>query len=157
VLIRAAVRQDRSWLAEVLRSRWGGTSIVVSGKLVDALSLAALIAEDEGRRCGVATYECRGPECEIITLDALEQYCGIGTALVDAVAEIARERGAARLLVVTTNDNLDALRFYQRRSFAIVGVRVDAVTQSRRIKPAIPLIGRHGIPIRDAIELVRML
>jgi hypothetical protein len=59
------------------------------------------------------------------------------------------------LRVTTTNDNLDALRFYQKRGFQIVAVRPGAVDESRRVKPSIPVIGEHGIPIRDEIELER--
>jgi len=43
---------------------------------------------------------------------------GAGTALVEACAAAARAAGAPRLEVVTTNDNVRALSFYQRRGFA---------------------------------------
>ena len=52
-----------------------------------------------------------------------------------------------------SNDNPPALRFYQKRGFALVAVHANAVERSRQIKPEIPLIGRGGIPIRDEIEL----
>jgi len=35
--------------------------------------------------------------------------------------------------------------------------RPNAVAQSRRLKPSIPLTGCYHIPIRDEIELVRTL
>ena len=63
----------------------------------------------------------------------------------------------ARLLLVTTNDNIDALRFYQRRGLHILEVRPDGVARSREVKPSIPLIGSYGIPIRDEIVLGRDL
>ena len=66
-----------------------------------------------------------------------------------------RSRGDEVLRVTTTNDNLDALRFYQRRGFRIIAVRPGAVDESRRIKPSISAIGEYGIPIRDEIELER--
>jgi hypothetical protein len=55
----------------------------------------------------------------------------------------------------TTNDNLEALRFYQRRGFVLVALHAGAIAESRRLKPAIPLAGRYGIAIRDEIELER--
>lgn len=155
--VRAATNDDRQWIGEVLRTRWGGPGLVIRGRLLDGLALPALIAKDEGRRCGLATYECRGAEWELVTLDALEQYCGIGTALVDALADLARAQGAERLVVMTTNDNVDALRFYQRRGFVIAAVRPDAIEESRRLKQSIPPTGCYGIPIRDEIELVCQL
>jgi N-acetylglutamate synthase-like GNAT family acetyltransferase len=154
VSVRPAERADRSWIAEVLRTRWGGTGIVLRGRWIEALELPALIVQHEGRRWGLATYELRSAECEIITLDALEQHAGVGTALLEAVAQIAREHNLRRLIVVTTNDNLDALRFYQRRGFAIAQVRADAIAESRRLKASIPATGCYGIPIRDEVELI---
>lgn len=70
------------------------------------------------------------------------------------MARSARDSGCSRLLVTTTNDNVDALRFYQRRGFRFVALRVDAVSETRRtLKPKIPLLGDHDIPLRDELEL----
>jgi hypothetical protein len=48
------------------------------------------------------------------------------------------------------------MRFYQRRGFRMTGLFPDAIEDSRRIKPTIPLRGNDGIPIRDEVlfELV---
>jgi GNAT superfamily N-acetyltransferase len=73
--------------------------------------------------------------------------------LIDAVRQEAQRAGCKRLWLITTNDNLTALRFYQRRGFVLVAVHRNAVELSRKLKPQIPLIGEHGIPIRDEIEL----
>jgi hypothetical protein len=56
--------------------------------------------------------------------------------------------------LVTTNDNLVALRFYQRRGFRLSALRPGAVDEARRrLKPAIPDAGAFGIPLRDELEL----
>ena len=103
---------------------------------------------------GAATYVVDGDSCELLTLHAQHQFAGVGTALVEAVVEVAREAGCRRLWVVTTNDNVDALRFYQRRGFRLTEVRPGAVDMSREsLKPEIPLVGAHGIPLRDELEL----
>jgi hypothetical protein len=65
----------------------------------------------------------------------------------------ARRRGCQRLWLVTTNDNLRALGFYQRRGFHPRALRAGAVAQARRLKPAIPEHSPDGIPIRDELEL----
>jgi GNAT superfamily N-acetyltransferase len=155
-LIRPAGADDRAQIAGILRSRWGSTDIALRGELIDALSLPALVAEDRGRLCGALTYRFFEDACEIVSLDALQQWRGTGTRLIEAVAEIAKSRGVRRLIVVTTNDNLDALRFYQRRGFVQAAIRPNAIAESRRLKPTIPLVGRYGIPIRDEVELVRI-
>ncbi len=114
-----------------------------------------LIAEEEGERVGLLTYVVDGDTCEILTLGVTRQFAGTGTALVEAVRGVAREQGCRRVWVLTTNDNIDALRFYQRRGFRIDVLRPGAVDEARRtLKPGIPEIGDHGIPLRDEIELV---
>lgn len=94
-----------------------------------------------------------GDDCEIVTLDSLNPGIGIGTALLDAVEDRARQAHCTRLSITTTNDNLNALRFYQKRGFLLVAVYRNAVDVARKLKPQIPLIGRDGIPVHDEIEL----
>ena len=99
-----------------------------------------------------------GDECELVVLEAFEKGRGIGTALLDATTDVARKAGCRRLWLVTTNDNLDALRFYQRRGLRLVRLWVDAVTEARlKLKPEIPLVGDHGIAIRDELEFELIL
>jgi hypothetical protein len=67
-------------------------------------------------------------------------------------------RVARRLWVLTTNDNVDALRFYQRRGFRLAGLNPGAVDGARAtLKPEIPVVGAHGIPLRDELVLDKRL
>jgi GNAT superfamily N-acetyltransferase len=129
------------------------------GELVHPLDHPALVAETaDGQLLGMLTYVPGRDwqQCEILTLHADEQWRGAGTALVEAAAQLARQQGCARLWVITTNDNTDALRFYQRRGFCLVRVHRGAVDRSRAsLKPEIPAVGAYGIPLRDEIELER--
>ena len=77
--------------------------------------------------------------------------------LLHGVCQEARARGCSRVWFITTNDNVDAIRFYQRRGFTIAAVHVNALAESRRLKPSIALVGNYGIPIRDEIEFEMML
>jgi ribosomal protein S18 acetylase RimI-like enzyme len=88
-----------------------------------------------------------------VTLDAFAERRGVGSALLEDVASLARRRRCRRLWLITTNDNLNALRFYQRRGLRLVAVRPGAVVEARKLKPEIPTMGAEGIPIRDEIEL----
>jgi GNAT superfamily N-acetyltransferase len=89
-----------------------------------------------------------------MSLDSLRERRGIGSALVEAVTGLARAAGCACLTLVTTNDNLNAPRFYQKRGFRLRALRPGAVDAARReLRPEIPLVGEHGIHIRDEIEL----
>ena len=127
------------------------------GELVHPLDHPAFVAETaDGQLLGMLTYvpEPDWQQCEILTLHSDRQWHGTGTALVEAAVQLARRQGCTRLWVITTNDNIDALRFYQRRGFRLVTVHRGAVDRSRAsLKPEIPQVGAYGIPIRDEIEL----
>ncbi|GAA4629181.1 GNAT family N-acetyltransferase [Actinoallomurus vinaceus] len=151
--VRPVASDDLAWLREVFTERWGGVISVSRGVAHDTTALPAFVALLDGDRAGVATYRVDGRECELVTLDSVREGVGVGTALVDAVAGVARAAGAVRLWLVTTNDNLRALRFYQRYGFDLVAVHRDAVARSRAVKPSIPEVGLDGIPIRHELEL----
>ena len=129
--------------------------MVSRGGVHNALDLPALVAEANGTRCGLLTYRVDRTGCEIVTLDAVPRHRGTGSALIEAVAREAQLTGWRRLWLITTNDNLDALRFYQRRGFTLAAIHRNAVTEARKVKPSIPEIGGYGIPVRDEIELER--
>ena len=141
------------WVASLLTGRWGSTHVVSGGRFHDALSLPGFVAVVSGENAGLITYYVANGECEVVTMDSVVQGIGVGTALLAAVRSIALERKCERLWLITTNDNIDALRFYQKRGFRIFAVHRDAIEKSREMKPEIPLTGANGIPIRDEIEL----
>ena len=144
---------DAAWLADFFEREWGATTMVVNRREIDLTALPTLIAGD---RDGVAVMRFGDP-ADLVLLHARVVGAGLGTDLLRAVEEAVRERGARSLRVTTTNDNLDALRFYQRRGFTLRELRRGAVEHARTMKPAIPQLGRDGIPIRDEIELERVL
>ncbi len=154
--IREKESKDQPWIEKILDERWGGEGRVVAhGEIFDVRLLPALIG---GEQEGLATYQIRRTNiAELITLDAVTAKQGVGTALIEALVSRLRVEGVSVLRVTTTNDNLDALRFYQRRGFRITAVRPGAVDEARRVKPSISEIGEYGIPIRDEIELERLL
>ena len=136
----------------------GSAVVARRGELVDALTRPAVAAFDGGAVAGVLVYDIAGVECEILALYAARQWAGVGTALVTLVAGLATAAGCRRYWVLTTNDNVDGLRFYQRRGFRLSALRCGAVDESRRtLKPQIPPTGDYGIPIRDEIELAQEL
>jgi ribosomal protein S18 acetylase RimI-like enzyme len=115
----------------------------------------AVLAWSGGQLVGAATYVIEGDDCELLTLHAGTRFTGTGSALLAMVKELARDAGCRRLWLVTTNDNVDALRFYQRRGFRLAQLRPGAVDASRdMLKPEIPKLGEHDIPLRDELELV---
>jgi ribosomal protein S18 acetylase RimI-like enzyme len=152
IQIREANQEDRDWLTHQLRGSWGSTTVVSRGQPHDASALPAFVAVDGDERVGLATIRYDSAECELVTLDALRKQRGIGSALLDRVAEAARDRGCMRLWLITSNDNLEAIRFYQRRGMRLTALHRGAVDEARRLKPSIPEVGEYGIPLHDELE-----
>ena len=78
---------------------------------------------------GLVTLRTEGTACELLTIDSFQPANGVGTALLSAAIEFCRERQLSRLWLVTTNDNLNALRFYQKRGLKLTHLYPDAVTR----------------------------
>jgi ribosomal protein S18 acetylase RimI-like enzyme len=153
ILVRPVESRDHSQVEKLIIEHWGAASVVVHGEVYYPAELPAFFALRNSEICGLVTYALQADACEIISLDAFQPGLGIGSRLVEEVKSAAKARGCTRLHLVTTNDNLNALAFYQKRGFRLAALRPNAIEVSRRIKPEIPLVGENGIPIRDEIEL----
>jgi len=91
---------------------------------------------------GAATCEIRGDPCQLVSLDALRPWQGIGAALLPDVERAAGAAACSRAWLIPTNDNTDALRFCMLARSSRAGVR--------SLRPR----GRNrGIPVRDELEL----
>jgi GNAT superfamily N-acetyltransferase len=156
--VREKAPEDQPWIEKILSERWGGAQVIVHDEIFEAHLLPALIA---GEKEGLATFRIQRNSqikfAELITLDAFVANRGIGSALIEALISKLQDENVNVLRVTTTNDNLNALRFYQRRGFRIAAVRPGAVDRARSLKPSISLIGEFGIPIRDEIDLERWI
>lgn len=151
--IRCLQEPDREWVRQFIVEHWFADNVIVHGKVYYPAELPGFSAALDGKVVGLVTYHIDQGSCELVSLDSLAPGQGIGTALIQAVREAALQQGCQRIWLITTNDNLNALRFYQKRGFYLSVLYPDAVTLSRKIKPGIPLYGEDGIPIRDEIEL----
>ena len=152
ILLRIDPSNRQAVDAFILR-QWFSMDMVVHGERIDLSTADGWFVSENDDIIGLITYRIVGTELEILSLDSLSGNRGIGTALLEmAIGETERNR-CARVMLITTNDNLDALRFYQKRGFDMVRLYRNAVDTSRRIKPQIPLTGADNIPIRHEIEL----
>ena len=155
--IRATTPEDKPVVEEII-SHWLTNFIISRGRRLYPAELPGFLAFDEtGKPIGLLTMEIVGDECEVVTLDAFVPWSGIGTELMKRAEQAARDADCRRLWLITTNDNIEALGFYQKRGFSLVALRPGAIEYSRKLKPAIPETGAHGIPIRDELELEVLL
>lgn len=153
MLISSIQPGSAGWVEQYISERWGGPLVIAHGMSFDPHQLPGYVASIDGERVGLATYHIDHMGCEIITLDSDQRGMGVGSALICMVQEAAEQAGCSRLWLITSNDNLPALGFYQRRGFELVAVHRRAIEQARQLKPQIPHIGFEGISIRDEIEL----
>jgi ribosomal protein S18 acetylase RimI-like enzyme len=151
--LRRLTADDRPRLRQFWIEHWGGEEMVSRGRIHRPEQLDGFVVEERDEWVGLLTFTIEAGECEITSLDSLREGRGIGSLLIKQAIDEARRQGCRRLYLITTNDNLHALGFYQKRGFELVAIYRGAVNESRKIKPGIPLIGMDGIPLRDEIEL----
>lgn len=157
IQVRPQREEDLDWASHLLVERWRSTKIVTRGRVHYADRLPGFVAVRDSRRVGLLTYRIENDECQIVTLDSLEEGIGVGSSVIDAVKSAAVSERCRRIWLITTNDNTPALRFYQRRGFMLAALYRNALEHSRELKPEIPSISRDGVPLRDEIELEMVL
>ncbi len=154
----ASSSEDYEWLRNLWTVKWGSETMISHGQSFDITQLKAFIALDQGYHCGALTFWVNSERhCECVSLNALTEGSGVGTALVKAWENWARQQEIQRLWLITSNDNLRALRFYQKRGFRLSRLYPGVIDAARREKPSIPVIGENGIEIHDEIELEKWL
>jgi len=158
-MIRPLAPRDEPAAERLLDEALGGRLQARNDQLVDVLDRTGLAAYVGDELAGLATYSVDGGGAELVALavGTAARRRGLGAALVDAAFEAAAASGARRMWLITTNDNLDALALYQRRGFRLVAVRAGAVDRARLLKPSIPEVGEHGIPMHDELVLERLV
>jgi ribosomal protein S18 acetylase RimI-like enzyme len=154
--VRPATPADQQYVQESLTAAFHGSVVAAHDELIDASALPGAIAWDGGEHAGLLTYRIAGADWEVVSLAADRPGNGAGGALLRWAREAASAAGAARLWLVTTNDNVTALRFYQRNGYDLVAVHRDAVTRARALKPQIPDV-IDGIAVRHELELEVLL
>ncbi|MGD8400028.1 MAG: GNAT family N-acetyltransferase [Bacillota bacterium] len=83
----------------------------VSNIIHDAGLALGFIAISDDKPAGIILYEMKKSECEIILLESFVEKIGIGTTLLKCVEEKAIANGRDRIWLITTNDNIKAIRF----------------------------------------------
>jgi len=151
--IRRLTPEDVPRLRRFWIEHWGGEEMITRGNIHRVEELNGFVIEDGDEWVGLLTFIIKDNECEVTSIDSLSEGQGIGTRLIEALMDDAQRQGCSRLFLITTNDNMHALCFYQKRGFEIAALYRGAVHDSRKLKPSIPLTGLDGIPLRDEIEL----
>ena len=148
---QALSSDDRTIVKSIAESQWGDNLIIVHGNEFHLDQLPGFKALHGLTWVGLVTYDIKDEICEIVSLDSFIPSMGTGRKLVNKVVETAREAGCKKIILITTNDNLNAIGFYQKIGFQMVWVEPDAVTRSWAMKPSIHLTAENGLPIKTEI------
>jgi N-acetylglutamate synthase-like GNAT family acetyltransferase len=155
--IREMNDSDRDKALDIVK-RWGGDFVVSRGRISYPHKGAGFVLMDDNNDVtGLATYEINNNECELTLIEVFDKNKGNGSALLEKVKRTAKEAGCKRLWLITTNNNIEAKKFYQNRGMILKAVHKDAMKESRRIKPSIPEKDENGVEIRDEIEFEVLL
>ena len=144
--------QNRNLINAFIEQHWYTTTMIIRGKEIDMTKTEGFYFSEGENIVGLITYIVYDNILEITSLDSLQENQGIGSKLVEVVIHEAKERKYQKIVLVTTNDNINAIKFYQKRGFDMVHLFHNALDVSRKLKPEIPLIGENSIPLRHEIE-----
>ena len=145
-------RLNRNRVDAFIKQHWHTTTMIIRGKEIDMTKTEGFFFSEGKEMIGLITYIFYDNILEITSLDSLHENQGIGSKLVEAVIHEAKERKLQKIVLITTNDNINAIKFYQKRGFDMVRLFHNALDVSRKLKPEIPLIGENSIPLRHEIE-----
>ena len=143
---------NRNLVNTFIKEHWYTTTMIIRGRVIDMTKTEGFYFSDGENIIGLITYIVYDNILEITSLDSLQENQGIGSKLIETVIHEAKERKVQKIVLITTNDNINAIRFYQKRGFDMAHLFRNALDISRELKPEIPLIGENSIPLRHEIE-----
>jgi len=142
-------RNDDKAVSDIINV-WGSDILVTRGNIYKASDLDGVLVYENGKIIGLGLYKIKN-DCEIVLLETFTQNKGIGSKIIEKIKEIAKAKNCKRVWLITSNENINAIKFYQKRGFHISNIYLNAMEEARKIKPEIPKIA-NGIEIRDEIE-----
>ncbi len=145
-------KKDGPLVAAFVAASWGSPMSVSRGRIFNTSELPGLVYKEGEKIAGLLIYRIEDGDCEIVTLNSHLNKRGLASQLIDRVIQKAKTQGCKRVWLITTNDNTNAIRYYQKRGFEWVGFHKDSMKESRKLKPEIPERGEDDIPIKHEIE-----
>lgn len=137
--------------------RWGLPLVTMQGVYWPE-DVEGLVIKNGGETIlGLITWAVSGERAEVVSIDALTRGRGHGRLLLTAAEHHLAEQGMTLLSVVTSNDNLPAVGFYQKLGFRLIRIHLDGMDRVREHKPNITHVGLAGLPLTDMWELEKSI
>ena len=156
-MIQPISEKNRQQVMNFFTQHWGSAQMIISSGTYDCAKLDGYVYNEGASIIGLVTYVVHADSLEVISLDSIQEGKGIGSGLMTEVEQFALEHAIPKIELITTNDNLHALKFYQKRGYRITHIFPNAVVEARKVKPTILLIGNDGIPLLDELKLQKKL
>ena len=153
--VRPSDESERAAVNDLFHRDFGTTRVSAFDAehvLADQPTLVALVKDNQ--LAGALAYRFTEDGLQMLALatDPMWQRAGVGGHLVAEAERLAKEAGRQRAAIVTSNDNLPALYFYQRQHY-----RIASITPGSLINRAAGRPGFAGIAVRDEIRLEKDL
>lgn len=139
------------------KDHWLSDTMIISSGDYRFDDLAGVVALAGDQLVGLITYAVHGNALSIVSVNSVLPHHSIGKTLMKVAEEKALAAHLTKIDVFTTNDNLLALRFYQRLGYRMTKVLRGSIDLARERKPEIPVIGENGIPVHDEVLLSKLL
>lgn len=150
-------KDNRNLVNKFFIDNWFSTDMDLRGEVIDCTKIDGFLIQEEGTIIGLITYKFFGDICEIVSLDSKIENIGIGTNLLKEAENVAINNNCKKMRLITTNDNMRALQFYQKRGYCLTKLYQNAMEEVRKIKPNVPELGDNDIPLRDEVELEKII
>ena len=149
--------ENRNEIRKFIKSHWGSEKIVTHSIVYYPADLNGYFAKHHNKIVGLVTFTTSEEKIELISLNSEIENKGIATQLIKLVEEYAVKNCIKKLALFTTNDNLNAIKFYQKRGFTHTETFYNAVDECRKIKPEIPKLAENGIEIKDELRFEKFI
>ena len=149
--------ETRQLVNQFFIDNWYSTDMSIRGEIIDGTKLEGFLLQENNSIIGLVTYTFFDNICEIVTLDSKRENIGVGTALLKQMENVAINNNCNKIRLITTNDNMRALQFYQKRGYFLAKLYPNAMDEVRKHKSNVPELGYNDIPLRDEIELEKNL
>ena len=113
-VVRACAAREDTWINGEIEASYVGLFEAGHAHSVEVWKAGALVGITHAifhRSCWLAEPTCY---LQDLYVDASQRGKGCGEALIEAVADLARQKGAGRLYWLTQEDNTAARRLYER-------------------------------------------
>jgi ribosomal protein S18 acetylase RimI-like enzyme len=155
IVLHRAHEEELDDVLDICNYFWDETEFFCFDQTFDVTKCINMMALAEGEVAGWVCYKKIDDALILIALNIYPDFQGQGIArlLLKEVAEQAHKQGCSSLKVATTNDDLPALRFYQKLGFHLTEIKPGIVAKHHGEEYK----GFGGIPIRDELRMEKKI